>query len=47
MSEYFYKNRIPAGTENVWPMEWFKYVNDKNNHREFKEHCIAHKKTCF
>lgn len=47
MGEYFYKNRIPVGSEDVWPMDWFEYVNDRNCQRKFKEHCIPYKNLAF
>lgn len=43
MGEYFYKARQPLGTEDVWPVDWFNYVNDQNIHRKFREHCLVHK----
>lgn len=43
MGEYFYKERQPVDTEDVWPVDWFNYVSDDDVHRKFREHCIVHK----
>lgn len=43
MGEYFYQSKQPTGTEDIWPMDWFNYVKDDDEHRKFKEHCIPHK----
>lgn len=47
MGEYFYQSKQPNGTEEVWPMDWFNYVSDKNSYRKFKEHCIPFKNIAF
>ncbi len=43
MGEYFYENKKPLKTDEVWAIDWFNYVNENSLHRKFKEHCIAHK----
>lgn len=43
MGEYFYQERQPENTEDVWPVDWFNFVADDDIHRKFKEHCIPHK----
>lgn len=47
MGEYFYKNRQSVGTEDVWAVDWFDFVTDRNVNRKFKEHCITHKNLAF
>ncbi|CAM3684886.1 ImmA/IrrE family metallo-endopeptidase [Flavobacterium chungbukense] len=47
MGEYFYKDRVSTGTEDVWAVDWFDFVTDRNIHRKFKEHCIPHKNLAF
>ncbi len=43
MGEYFYKARQTSGTEDVWAIDWFNYVDDSNINKKLKEHCITHK----
>lgn len=43
MGEYFTNGRLPNETEEVWPIDWFNFVNEDDEHRKFKEHCIPHK----
>lgn len=43
MGEYFDKQRQPTGTEEIWAVDWFNYVNDDNVSKKFLEHCIPHK----
>lgn len=45
MGEYFAKINIKDvyKTEQVWAIDWFNYVNDKDINRSFYEHCIPYK----
>ena len=44
MGEYFLNiNSEIFKTEEIWAVDIFKYVNDKNVSRKFYEHCITHK----
>jgi Zn-dependent peptidase ImmA (M78 family) len=43
MGEYFANGRLPNETEYVWPIDWFNFVKEDDEHRKFKEHCIPHK----
>ena len=43
MGDYFNNMRIPNGTEEVWAIDWFNYVNPKDSNLKFKEHCLVHK----
>jgi Zn-dependent peptidase ImmA (M78 family) len=40
VGEYFYKGKIPDGTEEVWAVDWFEYVKEDHTNKKFKEHCI-------
>ncbi|HTN37296.1 MAG TPA: ImmA/IrrE family metallo-endopeptidase [Arachidicoccus sp.] len=45
MGEYFTKSnsRDIYKTEQVWAMDWFNYVKDKDADKSFYEHCIPYK----
>ncbi len=44
MGEYFQKKNMQDTyqTEQVWAMDWFNYVHDRDVQRKFFEHCIPY-----
>jgi len=45
MGEYFLQSNTQDiyKTEQVWAMDWFNYVKDRDTERPFYEHCIPYK----
>lgn len=42
MGEYLYEGKSCKGTQEVWAMDWFEGVRDRDIDRKFYEHCYAY-----